>query len=186
MLYILFFFLFRYEFHLVIFFVLRDGCIPLAIRFKKRRRFVSYYHQLLETLNDLVHRCYSFKETLWRVSDPSLFWWGRGEGGGGIEGSWLCLFPPNKIPCICNQCSVISAYCMITYDYVSHCYSWILNVTFVGKGLIKCIMLHYFVKIQNVRTSFFEQKKNQLDFPHFSKASCATVIQWLQIIRSQS
>ena len=49
----------------------------------------------------------------------------------------------------------------ITYDYVSHCYSWILNVIFVGKGLIKCIMLHYFVKIHNVRMSFLEQKKNQ-------------------------
>ena len=28
---------------------------PFAIRFKKRRRFVSYHHQLLETLNDVVH-----------------------------------------------------------------------------------------------------------------------------------
>lgn len=67
------------------FFVLGDGWILLAIRFKDKNlvciRFVSYFHQLHETFNELVHSPYSFKNTLRRVSDQSSFITGGGRGG---------------------------------------------------------------------------------------------------------
>ena len=67
------------------FFVLGDdGWILLAIRFKNKNlvciRFVSYFHQLYETRNELVHSSYSFKNTFRRVSDRSSFITGGGRG----------------------------------------------------------------------------------------------------------
>ena len=83
----------------------------------------------------------------------------------GIKGFWIWLSPLRlcsirRLPLTCNQCSIICAYYMITYDYISLCYSWILNVTFVDK---KAHIVHYatllpIVKIKNVRMSIFEQK----------------------------
>ena len=104
------------------------------------KRFVSYFHQLHETPKNLVHSFYSFKKTLGRVKDRHHL-----SREGGIKGLWICLSPPRlcsirRLPFTCNQCSVISAYYMITYDYVSLCYSWILNVTCVDK---RAHLVHY-------------------------------------------
>ena len=64
-----------------------------------------------------------FQRDFMKSKWPVIIYHGVGKGGGGIEGSWLDLFSPkvllySKIPFICNQCSIISTYCMITYDYV--------------------------------------------------------------------
>ena len=144
------------------FFVQGDGWILLAIRFKDKNlvciRFVSYFHQLHEKLNELVHSPYSFKNTFRRVSDQSSFITGGGRGE--IEGFWLCLIHPKAL-----QYSKDSPYLRsmirnfrLLYEYLRLCITLLFMNT---KRYLQCIMLHYFVKIQNVKMSMFEQKKHK-------------------------
>ena len=151
------------------FFILRHGWIPLAISPKNKilvfKRFVSYFHQLYETLNDLVSTELLFFEESGLVRARHHL----SREGGSKDFEFVYLPPPRlcsiwRLPLTCNQCSIISAYYMIAYDYVSLCYSWILNVTFVDKRahiVHYATLLRYNTKCKNV---YIRTENNQKVF----------------------